>query len=287
MKLKISTNIKRYLNFLIGTALVAIAYNVFLVQNNLVAGGVGGLAIVMNEIYGIETSTFILCTNIFLILLSFITLGKQATLKAILGSLLYPVFVKLTLPLINFIDLSSLDLLFKAVIGGLLTGVGLGMVFKEGFNTGGSNIINMILSKYLKMNIGSAILITDTLIVIYGGLIFGIELMAYSIIAVILVSAFSTKTMLDLNDHKTFYIRTSKIEDVKKYLIEGLKYDVTLFDVIGAYKNEKGKMIMVVVKDMDYYKIKNGILEIDSNAFITITNSYETANSNRNIRESI
>ena len=285
MKQNIQKNINRYTKFIFGLILLALSYNTFLVQNNLVAGGVGGLAIAINKLHNISIPTFILIANIILIIISFASLGKESTIKTILGSLLYPIFIQITMPLAKMINIPELDILFKAIIGGLLSGIGLGIIFKEGFTTGGSDIINMIISRWLKVDIGTAIILTDGIIIVIGGFFFGIETFVYSLIAVVLVSTFSNKTMLDLFNHKTFYIRTVKVKEVKDYLINVLKYDITIFDVTGAYKKEKGKMIMAVVKDIDYYKIKNGILTIDEHAFITITNSYETANSNQNTRK--
>ena len=284
MKVSFKKNVRRYLSLIVGIALLAFAFNVFMVPNTFVAGGITGVALIMNKIYNVDVPIFILIINVFLLILCFISLGREEGFKALVGSIIYPVVIKLSIPLINSLNIASLDVLLQAVIGGLLAGIGLGLIFREGLSTGGTDIINTIQNKYLKIGIGNAMLITDAIIVVCGGLIFGIEAMAYSVIAAIIINTLSTKTMLDVNDHKTFYIRTNKVDEVKEYLIKGLKYDVTLFDVVGGFKKKQGKMLMTVVKDGEYYKIKNGILEIDPGAFITITNSYETANSNEKLR---
>jgi len=285
VKLNYKKNIKRYLNLMFGIFLLSLAFNLFFVSNNLVAGGVSGLGIIINEIYGVDIPVFILITNIVILLISFMALGKKQTIPSILGTLLFPLFIWSTSYLVKYINLAELDIFIQSIIGGIMSGVGLGLIFKEGLNTGGTDNINIIANQYANIGIGNAMLITDLFIVVSGGIIFGLELMAYSIISTLIITMLATKTMLALNDHKTFYIRTNQVDEVKEYLVEGLKYDTTVFNVVGGYKKEKGKMIMTVVKDGDYYKIRKGILEIDSKAFITITNSYETSNSNKSIRK--
>lgn len=270
--------LKKYINLLFGLLLVSISYNLFLVPSNLAAGGVSGLAIVINKLFGIQISLFMLIANILLIILSFILLGKEQTKLTILGSLLLPIFIELTSNIKNIIDLSEIEIIIKAVLGGVLSGFGLGIVFKHGYTTGGTDILDQIASKYLKITMSTAILIVDGLVVISGGIVFGIEKMIYTIITLILISMYSNKAMIGMNNFKTFYISTTKINEVKKFLTEKYNYNVTLLNTVGGYTKEKKNMIMCVIHNKNYYEIEQALKIIDSNIFISIVNSYETIN---------
>ena len=108
---------------------------------------------------------FIFIVSSFLLIFSFIFLGKEKTMGSILGSLLLPVFLKVTELLTVYISFDEIDVLLSAIFGGVIAGTGLGLVYKAGFTTGGTDIINQILHKYLKVTIGNAMLITDGIIV--------------------------------------------------------------------------------------------------------------------------
>ena len=144
---------KRIISFIIGSMILASAYNLFLAPNNLVAGGVSGIAIILNGIFGFDHFLVILALNIVLLIVSYFLLGKEKTRGSILGSLVFPLCVKLTSEIGTYIDIDTSQLLISAVFGGVLYGFGIGMIFKAGFTSGGTDIVNQILNKYLKLNV--------------------------------------------------------------------------------------------------------------------------------------
>lgn len=121
----------------------------------------------------------------------------------------------------------------------------------------------------------------DGTIVLLGGFVLGIESMIYSIIALQIISTLSNKTMLRINANKVFYIETTKFKEVKQYLTQDLKYDITIFDVQGGYSNNLKKLILCSVKTNDYYKVKTGLEMIDKDIFIIINENYELLNENK------
>ena len=274
----IKIKIKKYFNVLCAMLLVSIAFNLFLSPNNLAAGGVSGLAIVFNKICGINISLFILIANIILIILSYIILGKEQTKRTILGSIILPILIELTSDITKIIDISETELIVKAVFGGILSGIGFGIVFKHGFTTGGTDIVDQIASKYLKITMSTAIIVVDGLVVLSGGIVFGIEKMIYAAIALILMSVYSNKSMVGMNDYKTFYISTNKIKEIREFLTTKFNYNITLLDAVGGYTKEKKEMIMCVIRTHDYYEIEQALKIIDPNIFVSITNSYEAIN---------
>lgn len=273
---------KEYLEIIIGLALVAISFNLFLSPYNFAAGGVSGLAIVIHKLYNINESIFILVMNILLILISLKFLGKAKTKNTILGSFLFPIFTLLTQNISNIIKI-EIDPVIIAILGGGLSGVGYGLIFKNNYTTGGTDILNQISEKYLKIPMSKSILFIDGFVVLLGCVSFGFINMIYSLIALILISEVSNRTQTGVNKNRMVYINSKNINEIKNYLMQ-LNYDSTIFNSEGGYTKEKRKLIMSSISEKDYYKIKEGILLIDPKAFIIVTNAYEQKNANINAR---
>ena len=267
--------IYRYLEFIAGCFLVAVAYNLFLASNDIVSGGIGGIAIILNELIGISNSLVMLIFNIFLLILSYFLLGKEKTKATILGSLLLPLFIELTSHINIWLELDTSQLLVSSVFGGVMYGFGLGMIFKAGFTTGGTDIVNQILSKYAKMSIGKSMLLCDGTIVLLSGLVFGATHVMYAIIVLYIMSFISDRVILGVSDSKAFYIITDKEETIKEYILNVLNHGVTVFNAQGGYKKDNQTVLMCVLPTKDYYRLKAGINEIDSEAFVVVTDAYE------------
>lgn len=273
--------IKKYTIVILGLLLIAISYNLFFVSYELDTGGISGLAIVIKKLFQINESLFIMICNIFLIILSYIFLGKDLTKNTLLGSLLLPLMIRVTENTNKWIIIKDLDPILIAIIGGTLSGIGYGLIFKNNFTSGGTDILNQIAEKNLKIPISKSMIYIDGAIVLFGGIVLGIEKMIYSIIALLLISNLSNKTMLNINKNKVFYIQTTKYKSVTSYLTEDLKYDITIFDTLGGFTLKSQKLILCSIKSSDYYKVKTGLELIDPKIFITITENYELLNENQ------
>lgn len=272
--------IKRYGSVLLGLFFIAIAYNLFFVPYKLDTGGVSGLAIIVKELFFIDESLFIMIVNILLLILSYFYLGRELTKNTLVGSILLPIFIRITSNISKIITIIELEPILIAIIGGAISGFGYGLVFKNNFTSGGTDILNQIAEKKFKVPISQSMIYIDGAIVILGGLIFGIESMIYSIIALLLISNLSNKTLIGINSNKVFYIQTTNSKKVIDYLTNELKYDVTIFNSEGGFSKKKRKLILCSVKTVDYYKVKTGLELIDPNIFIVITENYESLNQN-------
>ena len=277
---------KKYSMLIVGLLLMALSFNLFQEPFNFPAGGVTGLSIIVKKLFNINESLFIFIVNQSLIIVSFIVLGKKKTLNTILGSILLPVFILITKPLNNIISFQNIDYIIIAIIGGAVYGVGLGLIYKNGYTSGGTDILNQILEVKFKMPINKAIIIIDGFIVLLSAITFGIQIMVYSLIMLVVISMISNKTILELNQNKVLYIYSNETSKIKDFLTNNFGYDLTIFNYIGGFSKERKKMYMCSVSTKDYYVIKEGILYVDSKAFIIVTNSYEQKNANVLIRKS-
>lgn len=269
------STVKRHIQFVLGCFLIAVSYNLFLAPNNIVAGGVGGLAIIVNNLTGINNSIFIFIVDILLLILSYFLLGKEKTKATILGSILFPLFVSLTSNIGTIIDIDTNQLLLISAFGGVVYGFGAGMIYKAGFTTGGTDIINQIISKYAKTSMGKSMLYCDGTIVLLTAFVFGPTHFMYSIITLYVISFMSDRVILGVSDSKAFYIVTKEEQKIKAYILKYLNHGVTVFNAKGGYAQGNQTVLMCVLPTKDYYRLKEGIHEIDSNAFFVVTDAYE------------
>lgn len=269
------SKVKRFFQFLLGSFIVAGAFNLFFSPNNLVPGGMSGASVILNSLFGWENSLVILIGSGILLIASYFLLGWEKTRGSILGSLLFPVCVKLTSNIGAYIDIDSSQLLLTTLFGAVLYGFGAGMIFKAGYTSGGTDILNQILSKYLHISIGNSILLSDGLIVFSSAFVFGINKLMYSLIILYIVSFITDRVILGISDSKAFYIITDEEEKVKDYILKYLNHGVTVFNAKGGYKKEKQTVLMCVLPTKEYYKLKEGLHEIDPDSFFVVTDAYE------------
>lgn len=274
-KIESKYKIRRYLQLVIGIFLIAVSFNLFLYPNDLVFGGVSGLSIIVKEITPIDPSGFIMICSLLLLIISFLVLGKEQTKGSVIGSILFPVFVNLTTNIGNYIQIDTSNLLLCSIFSGVIYGFGAGLVFKAGFTTGGTDIINQIVSKYAHVSMGNAMLMSDGLIVLGGAYFFGLTKFMYAIIVVYIIGIMTDKVLLGISNSKAFYIITNEDKKIRDYVLNELHHGVTIFNVRGGYTLEKDEVILCVVPTREYYRLKEGIKEIDPNAFFVVTDAYE------------
>lgn len=271
--------LKRYFLLVVAVGIYAVAYNLFFYKNNIVYGGASGISIITQNL--IEPSVMIFILNVFFLVLSFFLLGKKQTLDSIVGSLLYPIFVKLTANIGNYIVIDNSDLLLITIIGGVCVGFASGIVFKSGFTTGGTDILNQIVSKCFKVSIGTSMLMTDGLIVLAGGFFFGWTRVLYALIVLYIINIMVDKVVLGISGSKAIYITTDADDEVCNYLLNELKLGITLLETRGGYTNKKDQIIMCVVPTIDYFKVSEGIEQIDPKAVVLVTDAYQTSGTYR------
>ncbi len=271
-----SDRLIRSIEFVVGVFVVAMAFNIFLLPCSIVYG-IGGVGVIFNRVYKINPSLILLIGSIVLLMFSYILLGKEKTSHSALGSILYPTMVFLTAPLAKYFNLANADILVLTLFGSLLQGFGAGLIFKSGFTTGGTDILNQIVAKYMKMSIGNAMFITDGLIILFAGFIFGLQKMMYSLIALYIISIMTDKVILGISQSKAFYIITSHETAVKKFLGQYLNHGVTVLDARGGFTGDNKKVLMCIIPTREYFIVKEAIYNIDKNAFFVVTDAYEVS----------
>ena len=261
--------------FIWGVLLYALSFSMFFSPNNIVTGGSTGLSIIIEEIFGMEESTFVLLFSLTFLAIGYLTLGRYTTIKTVCGVIILPIFMRFTSIFPNFIDISELSLFLKVFIGGIILGLGNGIIIRSGFSVGGFQTIYQILNKYFMISIGKATLIVNGTLVCLGCIFFGITNAMYAIIGLYVASVVTDKVMLETSASKTFFIVTKKSKEIKEYIIDILGSSATIINSRGGYSNDKQKIIMCAIPTRKYYEVKEIIEKIDEDSFFLITDTYE------------
>ena len=267
---------KRYSLLILGCFIVAFAFNILFDQYNIVCFGISGLSLVFKQ-FGIPTYIFILIGNIILLTISYFTLGKKKTKHAIVGSLLYPFLVYLTSYLKPYFYFENVELIVIAIFGGVLTGLGYGLIYKTNFNTGGTDVITEIVSKYTKISLGKATWVSDGAVVLSSLFVFSWEIVLYGFLVLYIISFMTDKVVIGISQSKAFYIVTTKEKETREFLLSVANGGVTIINAKGGYLGEKESLLLAVVPTRQYFLVKEGLKSIDDKIFFLVCDSYEVS----------
>lgn len=273
-EIKESKKVYRSVMFFIGVLISAVSFNLFIKPCHLIFG-VSGISIMTEKLYGIDPSIIILTGNVILLFLSYIFLGKEETKLTVIGSILYPVLIKLTDFIPKYISLGNTETIVIAICGAILSGIGTGLIFKNNFTSSGTDVLKQIFSKYGKMSYSKANIYSEGLIMILGGLVFGFEALIYSVITLIISGYVSDRVIMGISEYKTLQIITDKEEEIKKYIIKSLNHGITEIDAKGAYTNKNKKVLLCALPTREYFLATEGIKKIDPDAFVIAIDTYE------------
>ncbi len=264
----------RLIFFIIACFILALNYNTLLVPNNIVVGGISGLAIIIKELTGLSTTYFIYISTVVIIIISYLVLGKEDTIITIVGSVIFTLMVAITEPLSKMITININSMFITTIIASLLYGFSSGIIYRTGFNTGGSDVIATILNKILKISVGESSRIVNSTIIFTGTLTFGITNTIYALFIQFVASKLVDVVMLGINDSKMCYIKSKKWEEIEKTLIKDHGLGLTEVSTRGGVFIKKDPTLLVIVPFDKYYGLKKKLLEKDENVFIVSHDCY-------------
>ena len=268
---------KNLLLFLVGTFISAIGFNLFYQRYNIVASGTSGLSILLSSFIDVDVSIILLVLNLICLIIGLAFFFFFFFLKMLAITFIFPLFIKYSAYLTNLIDLEDTSLFLVMVVGGGVSGYANGLIRNSGYSPGGFYSVYELMHRYMHMSIGTANTIINTLLIIVGGVCFGMDKAIYAIISLLVASYIVDRVTIGISDNKVFYIVTEKPMEVQQYVNDKLHYDVTLINARGGYTNKKKKLLMSVTSTRDYVSLKELVLEIDKKAFFLIVDTYESS----------
>ncbi|PKR78281.1 hypothetical protein CEY16_00545 [Halalkalibacillus sediminis] len=266
-----TTKIEQLIYIIIGSAIVAFAYNGFLLPNYVAAGGVSGISTITESLFGLEPAYVIWGINLPLLVAAYYLLGKASALRSVAGSIILPFFVFITR---NLEPITS-DALLAALFGGLGVGIGLGIVFLGDASTGGTALIAQMIHKFTNFSLGAAIAMIDGLIVLTAIIVFDIELGLYALIGLYMTSKSIDLVQTGFNRTKTTLIVSNHYQEVHDAIYKRIDRGVTKLAAQGGFTEADRPVLMCVVFQTEMGALKRTVKEIDPEAFVIVMNSSE------------
>ncbi len=277
-KIRQITMKERYFMITVGIVLMVSGFYFFLIPSDLVAGGVTGLALIVDRVFGFKISIFVFIINMILLFLGLFILGKKVFLRSIYGSLLFPLVLYIFEEFVPIFDLEE-DLFLAIIFGGALLGIGFGYVIKYGGTSGGTDIPIRILNKKLKLPLSVSVYFVDGIIVALGVVAFfadyGLKSGLYAVLAIYISGRAADFVILGNTSKSAVQIITDKQEEIKQAIYDSIFRGVTEVYIKGGYTKEKKKMLVTVITKREYYLIRSIIANLDPLAFVYVTPATE------------
>ncbi|MBE7091959.1 MAG: YitT family protein [Clostridiales bacterium] len=267
------SKLKQYFVIIFGAFFLSLGLNVFLVPQKISTGGISSIATILKHLFNVPLSLTIIILNGILFLFGVKILGKKALIKTVLGIVSLSLFLEIT----SFIPIYREDMLASSILGGILVGIGLGLVIRQGASTGGSDFLALMLYKYFPhISIAKIILTVDIIIVSISALIFkSVTVGIYSLISLFISSKLADGILIIGDRAKTLFILSDNCNEIAAGIMEKFQRGVTGIKAKGMYKNRDNTMLLSVVTPKEVPLITEYIKKKDANAFIIINDAHE------------
>ncbi|MDP4163869.1 MAG: YitT family protein [Bacillota bacterium] len=259
----------RLLALIIGSLIIVIAFNLFLIPHKVLSSGMSGVSMVLGMVTPINTGIANFLLNFPLLVIGYIKLGKKFIGKTILSVMIISIGL-------YFVPVHAIvhDKILSSIFGGALTGLGVGIVFRCSGSTGGFDIIGMIVSRQKDFPLGTLLSGMNAVVILISGFLFDWDSALYT-----LVSIFVTGKVVDaVYTHHvklTLMIITDKGDEMREHFITKVYRGLTVMNGVGGYSNEQRSILLAVISRYELADVKNLIAEVDPSAFVNITETIE------------
>ena len=262
--------LKRIVMIELGTLLFALSVGLFILPERILTGGVAGITALLVDFLPVSEDILTIILNTFLFVLGSVLLGKEFFLNTLVYSVSYPfalLFVMRILPEYH------VDPLLASLYGGLMGGISMGIMFRNGGSSGGMDALALIAEKHLHVKVSNAIMVMDTLTVLAGLFIYGLNSVLIGLISVFMTTIALEQTMNVYGgvQAKKFEIISDRYEEIAAEIHGILERGSTILDVTGGYTGNRKKMLLVIVSDDQYSAVKDIIDRNDPTAFVIIS----------------
>ncbi|KKB75085.1 MULTISPECIES: YitT family protein [Bacillus] len=255
---------------LLGSAIVGVTFNMFLLPNRIAAGGVSGISTILQS-FGFEAAYVQWAFNIPLFIAGVLILGGKFGVKTLVGSVFLPLVVYLT----RDISPATHNALLAAIFGGVGIGAGIGMVFLGRGSTGGTALAAQIIHKFTGLSHGKCLALIDGTIVLSAMLVFTIEQGLYAMLGVYISSKTIDVIQVGLTRSKMAMIITNREEEIRKAVLVKIDRGVTKISAVGGYTDDERPILMCVVGQTEFTKLKQLVKHIDESAFVIAMDASE------------
>lgn len=263
--------VKEYFYMIVGSTLVGLAFNIFFLPARLAAGGVSGISTILYDLYQFNPAYVQWFINIPIFIFGYVTLGKDFSLKSLVGTAFVPFVIWLS----QDIPFTITNPLLAAIYGGIMLGVGLGIVYRGRGSTGGLATVGQIIKKYSGLSSGYSQLLADGCVVIASAFVFNLELALFAMMAIYVTSKVIDFVQLQTTHSKLILIITDHETDVQSIIHQEIDRGITKVKTIGGYSNTEKTMMLCVVEQQEAIVLKKRLQEHDPASFVVFLNASE------------
>ncbi|WP_316570437.1 YitT family protein [Neobacillus sp. YIM B06451] len=260
-----------YIYILTGSAVVALSFNLFLLPNRIASGGVSGISTILDAVMGWAPAYVQWSLNIPLFIAGVVLLGRNFGIKTLVGTIFLPFVVLSSAHLQPWTN----DPLLGALFGGVGVGLGLGIVFRGRASTGGTDLAAQIITKYTGLTLGRSVALIDGLIVLSAAIVFDIERGLYALIALYITSKTIDLVQVGFGRSKMAMIITNKQMEVQEGILNKIDRGVTRLSAYGGFTDSEKPVLMCVVDQTEFTKLKQLVKTIDPTAFVIVMDAAE------------
>lgn len=252
---------------ILGSILVSIGLEIFLIPNNIIDGGMTGIAIMASHLTKIQLGIFILIFNLPFVIVGYRQIGKTFALSTIFSITCLSICVSL----LNPVHSITQDTLLATIFGGIIMGVGVGLIIRNSGSLDGTEIIAIIIERRSAFSIGEIVMFFNLFILVSSGFIFGWDRAMYSLIAYFIAFKTIDITVQGLDESKSAIIVSEKNKEISNAIMASLGRKIVLLDGKGTYSGADTNVIYVVLSRLEISKLKHIVHGFDEDALITIT----------------
>ncbi|HBU83373.1 YitT family protein [Paenibacillus sp. UMB7766-LJ446] len=264
-------NVVDTVSIILGSFLIAVAFNLFLLPNQIASGGVSGLSILGKQWLGLEPAYTQWAINIPLLIAGFLLIGKQYGIRSVLGSIVLPLFVFLT----KDWAIPTTNPLLGSLYGGIGVGLGIGIVYRGRGSTGGMSILARIVQKYSGLSYSLCVVMMDATVIIMAAFVLSLEQSLFALIGLYVTGKVIDAVEMGLGYSKVAYIISNQTEPITKVILDDLDRGLTKLEAKGGYTDDQRTVLMVVVGQNEVPRLKALIRSVDPGAFVIISNAHE------------
>jgi uncharacterized membrane-anchored protein YitT (DUF2179 family) len=263
--------IKEYFMIFAGSLFYAAGFQIFLYRNDIITGGVTGIAMIINLISHLPVGILVIIMNIPLFIMARMSFGRRSTIASLICMTVSSLMIDAIA--LYSIDLGNVDMMVSSIYGGLLMGIGLGVVYLTGATTGGVDIMAKFLrSKWQHINLGTIILILDIVVIVVFAISFKkVESALYALIAMFINATVVDVVLYGLKSSKACYIISEKSDTIKQRLLDELDRGVTVLHGEGGYTGKRKDILLCTINKRQISQVRSIIKQEDSAAFVMVS----------------
>jgi len=256
----------------LGLILCTLAYNLFLIPNNIAAGGFTGIAQLLNHFTGWPVGTVSLALNVPLFLISMKSLGLKFGVRSLIATILFSVLLDTVR-----ISWTMTDRWLATVYGGLFAGAGFGLILRGNATTGGTDMLASLIHRIIpRIKVSIGLFFIDGLVVVASAFVFDSAAAMYALIAILICNVVVDFVLEGPNSAHSFFIVSDKSDEIARRILYELDRGVTGLDGIGMYSMAKKRVLLCVVSRLETVTLRRIVFSVDPRAFLISSKAHDT-----------